>query len=56
MTFAETRAHGCAFLELGTDGVRTRYLASRELTTLDGSRDVRTIADLHVAPGVPAVE
>jgi alkaline phosphatase D len=55
MTYANTRAHGCAFLELATESVRTRYLGSADVTTLEGSRDVSTIGDLLVARGTPAV-
>jgi hypothetical protein len=36
--------------------VRARYLGSADVTTPDGSRDVREIADLRIARGIPAVE
>ncbi|MFL5852986.1 MAG: alkaline phosphatase D family protein, partial [Solirubrobacteraceae bacterium] len=56
ITYADTRTHGCAVIELGPEEVRARYLGSRDVTTLDGSRDVRVIADLRVPRGVPDVQ
>ncbi|MEA2125029.1 MAG: alkaline phosphatase [Solirubrobacteraceae bacterium] len=55
MSYADTRTHGCAFLELGRTEVRARYLGSTDVTTLDGSREVREIADLRIARGTPGV-
>ena len=56
ITYADTRTHGCAIVELGPDEARTRYLGSGDVTQLEASRDVRTIADLRVTRGQPAVE
>ena len=53
--YADTRTHGCALLELGPDEVRARYLGSQDITTLEGSRAVRDIADLRIARGTPGV-
>lgn len=53
--YADTRTHGCALLELGPDEVRARYLGSDDITTLEGSRSVRDIADLRIARGTPGV-
>lgn len=55
-SYAETRAHGCALLEIAAAGVTARYLASRDVTTQPGSRDVRVVGDLRIAAGVPRVE
>ncbi len=56
MSYADTRTHGCAFVELGETEVRARYLGSQDLTTLEGSRTVRQIADLRIARGTPGVQ
>jgi alkaline phosphatase D len=56
ITYADTRTHGCALVELGPAEVRARYLGSRDVTTVEGSRDVRTIADLRVPRGTPEVQ
>ena len=54
--YAETRTHGCAFATIDGTEVRARYLGSREVDTEEASRDVRTLADLRVARGVPGVQ
>lgn len=54
--YADTRAHGVALVDLDGSGVRARYLASRDVLTQAGSRDVRQIADLRVARGRPGVD
>ena len=54
-SYFESRAHGCALLTVSEDGVRAQLLASRDVTTSAGSRDVRVLADLRVARGVPGV-
>ena len=56
VTYADTRTHGCAFVEFGPDEVRARYLGSRDVTTVDGSLDVRRIADLRVPRATPEVQ
>jgi alkaline phosphatase D len=56
ITYADTRTHGCALVTLSEAEVRARYLGSADITTLEGSRDVRQIADLRVARGTPGVE
>jgi alkaline phosphatase D len=53
MTYAETKLHGCALVELGSEETRARYLASRDVTTLAGARDVSVIGDLRIAHGTP---
>ncbi len=56
MSYADTRTHGCAFVELTETEVRARYLGSKDVTTLDGSRAVTQIADLRIARGTPGVQ
>jgi alkaline phosphatase D len=56
ITYADTRTHGCALVEFSENEARATYLGSADITTLDGSRDVRKIADLRVARGTPGVE
>ena len=56
ITYADTRTHGCALVTLSEAEVRARYLGSADVTTLEGSRDVRQIAELRVARGTPGVE
>ena len=56
MSYADTRTHGCAVLELGPDEVRTRNLGSADVKTLDGSRAVTEIADLRIQRGTPGVD
>lgn len=53
--FAETRTHGCAFATVDGNGVQARYLGSQDVTTSEGSRQVRTLADLQVVRGTPGV-
>jgi alkaline phosphatase D len=55
ITYADTRTHGCAILELGGDEVRARYLGSDDIATPEGARAVRDIADLRVTRGAPGV-
>jgi alkaline phosphatase D len=55
LSFADTRAHGGALLRCSEAGLTARLLASRDLRTQAGSRDVRTLATLQVARGRPGV-
>ncbi|MBI5104691.1 MAG: alkaline phosphatase D family protein [Solirubrobacterales bacterium] len=55
-SYAETRAHGCALLEATPGELRAQYLASRDVTTVEGSRDVRVLARLRVPRGEARVE
>jgi alkaline phosphatase D len=55
ITYADTRTHGCTVLDVGPEEVRARNLGSRDVKTLEGSRDVREIADLRVRRGTPGV-
>jgi alkaline phosphatase D len=54
--YAETRTHGCAFATVGDGEVTAQYLGSRDVTTHEASRDVRTLASLRIARGTPGVE
>jgi alkaline phosphatase D len=56
ITYADTRTHGCALVELSEKETRATYLGSADVTTLEGSLDVRNIADLRIARGTPGVE
>lgn len=55
-SFFESRAHGCALLRLGADELTTQLLASRDVTTAAGSRDVRVLTTLKVTSGVPGAK
>jgi alkaline phosphatase D len=54
--YAETRTHGCAFATVDANGVSAQYLGSQDVTTSEGSRQVRTLANLQVARGTPGVQ
>jgi alkaline phosphatase D len=56
MAYAETRAHGAAFFQVTEGEVAAQYLASRDITTKQGSADVRVLKRFRVARGVPRVE
>jgi alkaline phosphatase D len=54
--FAETRTHGCAFAVADANGLQALYLGSQDVTTSEASRQVRTVADLHLTRGTPGVQ
>jgi phosphodiesterase/alkaline phosphatase D-like protein len=54
--FVETRMHGFAFVEASASGLTADLHASRDVLTPDGSRDVRRLVRLGVAPGVPRID
>jgi alkaline phosphatase D len=54
--YAETRAHGVMLVTAAQEGLTAKLLASRVRTSREASADVRTLATLQVAPGVPGVQ
>lgn len=54
--YAETRSHGGALVTVDANGLQAVYLGSRDVTSHEGSRDVRTLADLRVTRGTPGVQ
>lgn len=54
--YSETRTHGCAFATVSEGAVDAQYLGMQDVTTLEGSRNVRTLANLRVARGTPGVQ
>jgi alkaline phosphatase D len=53
--YAETRTHGCAFATVESNGVSALYLGSADVKTSEGSRDVRTLANMTIQRGTPGV-
>jgi alkaline phosphatase D len=54
-SFATTREHGFAFVEASTAGLTAELHASRDVLTPAGSRSVRRLVRMGVAPGVPGL-
>ena len=55
MAYAESRSHGVAVVEADAKGLNAAYLASRDVTTRDGSADVRVLQRFAVERGTPRV-
>ena len=54
--YVEPEAHGCAIAEIDGNGVTASYLASADVTTGEGSRQVREVGRFLVSSGLPGVQ